>query len=186
LYPKLIKPFFDRVFALAGLLLLSPIFVLIVVALAIFQGGVFFVQERIGYRQRPFRMIKFRTLRKDSKEQTSVGGFLRTTSLDELPQLWNVLVGDMSMVGPRPLPADYLPLYSEYQRSRHMVRPGITGWTQVNGRHSIPWSEKLELDVYYVQNISFMLDLLIIAKTAVLLLSFRKDISLSEKPFAGN
>jgi lipopolysaccharide/colanic/teichoic acid biosynthesis glycosyltransferase len=115
-----------------------------------------------------------------------LGDLLRFFSLDELPQIWNVLKGDMSFIGPRPLPIAYLPLMSDEQRVRHQVLPGITGWTQVNGRHSISWQEKFELDRFYVHNISAMLDLCIFFKTIVLLLSFQKDHSLEEDKFKGN
>ena len=151
------------------------------------------MQERIGFNERTFKIVKFRTIRDQSgqslsedKRETGLGAFMRWTSLDELPQLWNVLKGEMSMVGPRPLPREYLPLFSPEQRQRHSVLPGITGWVQVNGRHGIAWSKKFEMDVYYVQHISFWLDVRILVKTIGVLVSFRKDISLAEKPFTGN
>ena len=151
------------------LLLTSPI--LFIVALLLFvqnRGIVFFNQERPGYREKPFSIIKFKTMTDETDEEgnllpdvqriTSVGQFVRKYSLDELPQLINVLKGDMSLVGPRPLLFKYIPLYSKDQRRRHNVRPGITGWAQINGRNSISWKKKFELDIYYVENISFSLD----------------------------
>jgi lipopolysaccharide/colanic/teichoic acid biosynthesis glycosyltransferase len=161
--------------------------------LGLFQrGDVFFLQDRVGFKERIFKILKFRTMDNenggmiDEQRLTSIGSFLRWTSLDELPQLWNVLKGDMSIVGPRPLPVGYLPLYSEEQRRRHSVLPGITGLTQVNGRHSLPWSAKFKLDLDYVDQLSFWLDLKILFKTVIVILSFKRDISLEEKPFTGN
>lgn len=159
-----------------GLLLLSP--VLLVVSLLILrQMGrpVFFRQIRPGLHGRPFGMVKFRTMRDaldaegnplpDSERLTRLGRFLRSSSLDELPELWNVLRGEMSLVGPRPLLMEYLPLYSPIQARRHEVRPGVTGWAQVNGRNAITWDEKFALDVWYVDNQSLWLDLRIIGLT---------------------
>ncbi len=138
----------------------------------------------------PFTMFKFRTLEVDEAKlledrKFAFGSFLRLTNLDELPQLWNVLKGEMSIIGPRPLPIEYLPLFSEEQKKRFAVKPGITGWAQVNGRHSISWKEKFELDAYYVKNVSFMLDFRILFRTAMLFLSFKKDRSLEEEKFKG-
>ncbi|SDD25906.1 sugar transferase [Kordiimonas lacus] len=159
--------------ATMGLLILSP--VLIIVSLMIWrQMGVpvIFRQVRPGYLGKPFNMLKFRTMRSavdmngellpDSERITSLGRFLRSSSLDELPELWNVLKGEMSLVGPRPLLIDYLPLYSAEQARRHNVRPGISGWAQVNGRNAISWEEKFALDVWYVDNHTVWLDLTII------------------------
>lgn len=172
----MIKRLFDIVFSSIGLLLLSP--VLVVVAWQIknkLGRPVFFRQVRPGLHGKPFEMVKFRTMRDafdihgnalpDSERMTSFGSFLRSSSLDELPELWNVLKGDMSLVGPRPLLMEYLPLYSQDQLKRHDVRPGVTGWAQVNGRNAISWSDKFKLDTWYVQNQSFLLDLTIIFKT---------------------
>jgi len=138
---------------------------------------IFFKQIRPGLHAKPFEMIKFRTmidaysangtLLPDSERLTPFGSFLRSTSLDELPELWNVLKGDMSLVGPRPLLIDYLPLYTTHQACRHKVRPGITGWAQINGRNSISWEERFELDVWYVENQSIALDLKILLKTII-------------------
>jgi len=153
------------------------------------QFPVFFFQERIGKNERPFRLIKFRTLKNGGGSVQSrknfMGNLLRRTSLDELPQLWNVLKGEMSLVGPRPLPVHYLPLFSPEQRRRHSIRPGITGLAQVNGRHGISWEEKFSYDLYYVQRVSFLYDVHILAMTVGLLLSFKRDVSLEEKPFMG-
>ena len=131
---------------------------------------VFFVDERSGLRGRPFRLFKFRTMRTgdgpDAERLTRLGRFLRSTSLDELPELWNVLRGDMSLVGPRPLPVRYLPRYSPQQNRRHEVRPGLTGWAQVNGRNALDWEEKFRYDVDYVDGMSLWLDLKILSMTA--------------------
>jgi lipopolysaccharide/colanic/teichoic acid biosynthesis glycosyltransferase len=170
------KRMFDVVASTTGLFVLFP--VLAGLALLVrFQMGapVLFRQIRPGLAGRPFEMVKFRTMRaaqnehglplSDAERLTSFGRWLRATSLDELPELWNVVVGDMSLVGPRPLLMDYLPLYSPEQQRRHEVRPGITGWAQVNGRNAISWEDKFVLDVWYIDNRSFWLDLKILALT---------------------
>jgi undecaprenyl phosphate N,N'-diacetylbacillosamine 1-phosphate transferase len=178
MYIRLIKRVIDFIFALLGLIVLSPIVILIVLILAIVNNGSpFFFQKRPGKGENIFKVIKFKTMNDkkdvngillpDSSRLTKVGIFIRKTSLDELPQLINVLKGDMSLIGPRPLLAEYLPLYNENQKRRHDVRPGITGWAQINGRNAISWSEKFELDIYYVQNISFSLDLKILLRTII-------------------
>ncbi|MBL8856708.1 MAG: sugar transferase [Planctomycetaceae bacterium] len=159
-----------------GLLLLAPILLALMVLVRLRLGSpVFFSQVRPGLGGRPFRMFKFRTMTNqrdesgellpDSVRLTRFGKFLRSSSLDELPELWNVLKGDMSLVGPRPLLMEYLPLYNERQNRRHEVRPGITGWAQVNGRNAISWEQKFELDVWYVENQSLWLDLKILFLT---------------------
>ena len=170
------KRLLDILGAAVGLLLLSPVLVCVAL-LILWQMGrpVFFRQTRPGRHGRPFRMIKFRTMREandgqgnllpDAERLTRLGRFLRASSLDELPELWNVLRGEMSLVGPRPLLMEYLPLYSPFQARRHEVRPGITGWAQVNGRNAIGWNEKFALDVWYVDNQSLWLDLRIIGLT---------------------
>lgn len=150
-------------------------------------AGAFFLQERPGKNARIFRVVKFKTmtderdaegrLLPDAKRLTKVGRFVRSTSIDELPQLWNVLKGDMSLIGPRPLLVQYLPLYSPEQARRHEVRPGITGWAQVNGRNFLPFSKRFELDVWYVDNCSFILDLKIVLRSIKKVL-LRKDISI--------
>lgn len=142
-----------------------PIILVVWVILLIYnKGEVFFNQVRPGLNEKPFLMYKFKTMNgsnliDESKRITKVGDFLRKTSLDEFPQLFNVLKGEMSLIGPRPLLMEYLPLYSDYQRKRHIVLPGITGWAQVKGRNSLSWDEKFELDVYYTDNVSFLLDI---------------------------
>jgi len=139
------------------------------------DGQVWFLQERPGKNGRPFKVIKFKTMNDkrddnghllpDDQRLTRVGKFIRTTSLDELPQLMNILRGEMSLIGPRPLLMEYLPLYSQTQRRRHEVKPGITGWAQVNGRNEVPWKERFEYDVWYVDNISFSVDMKIFLRT---------------------
>jgi undecaprenyl phosphate N,N'-diacetylbacillosamine 1-phosphate transferase len=173
MYRNSIKPFFDKLFALVALFVSSPFFILISLLLFIFQDGkVFFTQNRPGRKAKIFRLIKFKTMRDDTDEKgdllpdeerlTWIGSFVRKTSLDELPQLLNVLMGQMSFVGPRPLLIEYLPLYTQEQSGRHQVTPGISGWAQVNGRNAISWDEKFKLDIWYVDNQCFLLDLKII------------------------
>lgn len=170
------KRLFDFFSAAAGLFLAAPILLVLMFVVRVKLGsGVFFCQTRPGVNGRPFKMIKFRTmtaerdmdgvLLPDAERLPVVGQFLRSTSLDELPALWNVLRGDMSLVGPRPLLMEYLPLYSQDQARRHNVRPGITGWAQVNGRNAIGWDERFRLDVWYVDNHSFWLDIKILFMT---------------------
>lgn len=170
MYKNYIKRFIDFTVALVGLICLSPIFIFITIGLYFAnQGKPFFFQERPGKDERIFKIIKFKTMNDkkdingkllpDAERLTKIGSFVRKTSLDEIPQLINVLKGDMSLIGPRPLRTYYLPLYNEEQKNRHNVRPGITGWAQVNGRNAISWTKKFELDVYYVNNISFLLDI---------------------------
>lgn len=164
--------------ALSGsaLLVLLPMLLILAIIVRVNLGSpVLFQQVRPGRGGKPFRMIKFRTMRNafdsngeqlpDSQRMTPLGSFLRTSSLDELPELWNVFKGEMSLVGPRPLLMEYLPLYNSRQYRRHEVRPGVTGWAQVNGRNALSWEEKFELDVWYVENRSLFLDLKIIAMT---------------------
>lgn len=166
----------DFLAALIGLFLLSPILVFITVGLYFANNGKpFFFQLRPGKNDKLFKIIKFKTMNEkrdeagillpDAERLTSIGQFVRKTSLDEIPQLLNVLKGDMSLIGPRPLLPQYLPLYSEEQKKRHQVKPGITGWAQVNGRNSISWEQKFEYDVWYVDNISFLVDLKIFFMT---------------------
>lgn len=167
------KRIFDFAMALLGLTVLAlPLLILIVLIRRKLGSPVFFRQVRPGLNGKPFEMVKFRTmtdergpngqLLPDAVRLTSFGRFLRSTSLDELPELWNVLKGDMSLVGPRPLLMEYLPLYSPEQARRHEVRPGVTGWAQVNGRNAISWEEKFELDVWYVDHQSLWLDIKIL------------------------
>ena len=200
MYKSILKPTFDFLVAFFGLLVLSPIFVLTTIALAIANNGKpFFFQKRPGKNERIFSIIKFKSMndKKDAngnllpeKERlTKVGSFVRKTSLDEIPQLINVLKGDMSLIGPRPLRVHYLPLYSNEQKKRHNIRPGITGWAQVNGRNTISWTQKLSFDVWYVENVSLLLDLKIIFLTLKKVIA-RKDVNASTEitmePFNGN
>ncbi|WP_296623456.1 sugar transferase [Marivirga sp.] len=176
MYRKLIKPFFDKLTALIALIIASPIFIIVALLLAFFQNGkVFFTQKRPGLKEEIFLLIKFKTMRDDKdvngelfadeERLTWIGKIVRKTSMDEIPQLLNIIKGDMSFIGPRPLLVEYLPLYSKEQSKRHLVTPGITGWAQINGRNTISWQKKFEYDVWYVQNQSFLLDLKIVFMT---------------------
>lgn len=201
MYKSIFKRALDFIVALSAVLIFSPIFLLLIILLAIAnQGaGVFFFQQRPGLNAKIFKVIKFKTMndRKDSEGNllpdaeriTKLGRFVRSASLDELPQLFNVIKGDMSLVGPRPLMVKYLPLYNNFQNRRHEVRPGITGWAQVNGRNTISWDEKFELDVYYVENLSFLFDIKILLLTVKKVFA-RSDINSSSdvpmEPFRGN
>ncbi|EHS4935217.1 undecaprenyl phosphate N,N'-diacetylbacillosamine 1-phosphate transferase [Campylobacter coli] len=177
MYEKWIKRIFDFVLALFLLVLFSPLILITALLLKITQGSVIFTQNRPGLNEKIFKIYKFKTMsdERDKKGELlsdelrlkAFGKIVRSLSLDELLQLFNVLKGDMSFVGPRPLLVEYLPLYNEDQKLRHKVRPGITGWAQVNGRNAISWQKKFELDVYYVKNISFLLDLKIMFLTAL-------------------
>jgi len=176
MYKIFIKPLFDFVFAFLLVLMLSPVFVIIIILLYFFnQKNVFFLQDRPGKNEKVFKIIKFKTMT-DQKDEfgnllsdelrlTKLGKFVRKTSLDELPQLINVLKGDMSFIGPRPLLVHYLPLYNDEQKKRHHIKPGITGWAQVNGRNAITWQQKFIFDVYYVNNLSLLLDIKIFLLT---------------------
>lgn len=173
-----IKRSIDFILALVGLILALPVLLIVAILIRTKLGSpIFFRQSRVGLNGEIFEMIKFRTMKDayntngeplpDSERLTSFGQFLRKTSLDELPELINVLKGDMSLVGPRPLLVEYLPLYSEEQMRRHHVRPGITGYAQVNGRNNISWAKKFELDIYYVNHFSLYLDIKILWQTVV-------------------
>lgn len=175
-YTSIIKPAMDFVCAVIGVILIAPLFLLITLLLTIAnEGKPFYTQLRTGKNDVIFKIIKFRSMNDkcdasgillpDSKRLTPVGKFIRKTSLDELPQLINVLKGDMSFIGPRPLLPEYVPLYSAEQRKRSLIKPGISGWAQVNGRNAISWEKKFELDVWYVNNRSFKLDIKILLKT---------------------
>lgn len=175
-YRTISKPFFDLIFTLIIIIVLSPLMLLLfIIQFFLNQGGVFFHQSRIGLNGVGFDLIKFKSMidqvgseinpANDGKRLTVFGRFLRSTSLDELPQLLNVLKGDMSLVGPRPLLPEYMGLYNEHQHKRHLVKPGITGWAQVNGRNNLSWQTKLDLDVWYVQHQGFWLDLKILFLT---------------------
>ncbi|WP_223466041.1 sugar transferase [Pseudomonas sp. GL-RE-26] len=170
------KRFFDIVASVAGLIVLSPVIAVVAYLIRKRLGSpILFRQVRPGLGGKPFEMVKFRTMRDaldangnplpDSERMTDFGRFLRSSSLDELPELWNVIKGDMSLVGPRPLLMEYLPLYDEVQVRRHDARPGVTGWAQINGRNALSWEEKFKLDVWYVDNQSLWLDLKIIFLT---------------------
>ena len=176
MYKKFFKPLLDKALALTGLIILSPVMISVAILIYLWDGKpILFVQERPGYKEKIFKMYKFRTMTNerdkngnllpDEKRLKGIGKIIRSLSLDELPQLFNVLKGDMSFVGPRPLLVEYLPLYNERQRKRHDVKPGITGLAQVMGRNALRWKEKFEYDVYYVENLSFWLDLKIILLT---------------------
>lgn len=178
MYRKVVKPFLDKLVALVVFLGLLPVLLIITLLLYIAnQGRPFFIQPRPGLNGKVFRLIKFKTmtderdargeLLSDDQRLTAIGKFVRKTSLDEVPQLLNVLKGDMSIVGPRPLLVEYLPLYNDRQRRRHEVRPGITGWAQVNGRNAISWQQRFDYDVWYVDHLRFGLDIKILFLTFV-------------------
>jgi len=201
MYRLFLKRLLDILFSGMFLLLASPILFLLIVALCFGNkhSGVFFLQSRPGKKEKIFKVIKFKTMsdEKDAEGNllpninriTPIGAFLRKYSMDELPQMFNVLKGDMSLIGPRPLMIHYLPLYSKEQLRRHDVRPGITGWAQINGRNSISWTRKFELDVYYVDNISFALDMKIFFRTIKKII-MKEGVNSSENitmtPFNGN
>lgn len=192
MYINFFKPTFDFILAMITLIILSPFFILLIVSIKIKNrdAGVFFLQERVGKNNKIFKIIKFKTMRDerdsnglllhDNQRLTPFGKLIRSFSIDELPQLLNILKGDMSFIGPRPLLEKYLPLYSEEQSKRHLLKPGITGWAQVNGRNNISWTKKFELDVWYIANISIALDIKIIFLTLIKVLN-RSDIT-SENP----
>ncbi|MEL1240121.1 sugar transferase [Flavobacterium flavipallidum] len=178
MYKSFFKRIIDFVAALIGFIVLSPIFLIVTIGLFFAnQGKPFFFQLRPGKNGKIFKIIKFKTMNdkkdangnllSDAERLTKIGSFVRKTSLDEIPQLLNVIKGDMSLIGPRPLLVHYLDLYSDFQNRRHEVKPGITGWAQVNGRNAISWEKKFELDVWYVDHLSFLLDLKILFKTVL-------------------
>lgn len=176
MYQSFLKRPFDFTIALVSVLLLSPLFILVIIVLCFANNGIpFFLQTRPGKNEKLFRIVKFKTMNNkkdsegnllsDTERLTEVGKFVRKTSLDEIPQLINVLKGDMSLIGPRPLLPEYLPLYNQTQKRRHEVKPGITGWAQVNGRNAISWEEKFYYDVWYVDHCGFLLDMKILFLT---------------------
>ena len=176
MYQKYIKRLLDIIISFTSLVILSPVLLIVAVLVRIKLGSpVIFHQDRPGYHEKVFKLCKFRSmtdardengnLQPDEVRLTKFGKALRATSLDELPELWNILKGDMSLIGPRPLLVKYLPLYNEFQRHRHDVKPGLTGWAQVNGRNTISWEQRFEYDVYYVNHISFWMDLKILFQT---------------------
>ncbi|MFM9987036.1 sugar transferase [Flavobacterium sp.] len=176
MYKNHLKIILDFIFALLGLILLLPLFLIVMIGLALAnRGNPFFFQNRPGKNGKIFKIVKFKTmtnekdsdgkLLSDEERLTSIGSFIRKTSLDEIPQLINIIKGDMSLIGPRPLLTQYLHLYNDFQNRRHEVKPGITGWAQVNGRNAISWDKKFEYDVWYVDNCSFLIDVKILFKT---------------------
>lgn len=199
-YRDFFKPFLDFILALIGGVLLLPIFLLVTILLYFANAGQpFFFQERLGKRGKIFTIIKFKTMNEkkdfqgnllsDAERLTVIGRFIRKTSLDELPQLLNVMKGEMSLIGPRPLLPFYLDLYNDFQRRRNEVKPGITGWAQVNGRNRISWQRKFELDVWYVDNISFWLDLKILFLTIIKVIKFdgiNEEGQATSEEFKGN
>ena len=201
MYVHLVKRLIDFIIVFCALMIIWPILLLISIWLhfANKEAGVFFTQERPGKSGKIFKVIKFKTmtderdadgnLLPDEKRLTKIGKFIRSISIDELPQLINVLKGDMALIGPRPLLPQYLPLYSKEQARRHEVRPGITGWAQVNGRNAISWTKKFELDVWYVDHCSFLLDLKIIfltIKKVFVREGISSDTSVTMEAFTGN
>lgn len=200
MYAGIIKPIFDRVAAVVLLVLTSPVLLLVMLILLVAnRGKVWFVQERPGKNEQIFKLIKFKTMRDvydstgnllpDEMRLTTIGKWVRKTSLDELPQLLNVLKGDMSVVGPRPLLTEYLPLYNEQQHKRHNVKPGITGWAQVNGRNTLNWPDRFRYDVWYVEHQSFWLDLKILLMTIGKVLKsegISSRVSVTMERFKGN
>ena len=200
MYKTLIKRLIDFTLSLIGLVLASPILLIFILLLSFAnKGKPFFLQKRPGKNEKIFSIIKFKTMNdakdkngnllSDAERLTKIGKFIRKTSIDELPQLINVLIGNMSLIGPRPLLVEYLPLYNEFQKKRHDVKPGITGWAQVNGRNAISWQEKFNLDVWYVNNISFLIDLKIIILTIKKVIKsedISSDNSATMEKFKGN
>jgi sugar transferase EpsL len=190
-YSQYGKRLLDLMLILISLLLVVISSCLILIGYIIFfEFPILYKSVRIGKNGKQFSMYKFRTLAVNEdlmleKRKFGWGNFLRLTNLDELPQLWNVLKGEMSLVGPRPLPVEYASLFTEEQNIRHTVLPGITGWAQVSGKNDIAWKQKFELDLFYVHHLSFKLDIRILVRTIVLLFTFRKDTSLSEEKFTG-
>jgi len=200
LYLRLVKPLLDIITALCLLVALSPVFLLTALLLTMANSGdIFFTQWRPGKAEKLFRLIKFKSmsdkrdekgeLMEDAQRLTRVGNWVRKLSLDELPQLINIVKGDMSFVGPRPLLLEYLPLYNNVQKKRHNVKPGITGWAQVNGRNAVEWQKRFEYDVWYVDHISFTLDLKILLLTLIKVLKaegISSATSVTMEKFKGN
>lgn len=200
MYKTLFKRILDFIASFIGLLVLSPVFIIITIGLFIAnQGKPFFFQKRPGKNGKIFNIIKFKTMNdkrdpsgkllSDELRLTKIGAFVRKTSLDEIPQLINVLKGEMSLIGPRPLLPEYLNLYNDFQRRRNDVKPGITGWAQVNGRNTISWEQKFEYDVWYVDHLNFLLDikiLLLTVKKVFLSEGITQDGHVSSEEFKGN
>ena len=199
MYSLFFKRLIDVTAAVLVLIFFSPLFIGVYLLLMLSQNSAIFTQDRPGKNGKVFKLIKFKTmsdkrdaqgnLLPDAERLTKVGKWVRSTSLDELPQLINVLKGDMSLIGPRPLLIKYLPLYSETQKRRHEVKPGITGWAQVNGRNAISWNKKFEYDVWYVDHLSFLLDCKIVWRTikkVIIREGISSDTSVTMEPFKGN
>nr|WP_321451521.1 sugar transferase [uncultured Carboxylicivirga sp.] len=200
MYINIFKPLIDFTLSLIALIVFSPLFVIIYLVLWVgLKGNPLFFQVRPGYKAKPFKIIKFRTMTNerdangellpDEQRLTALGKFVRKTSLDEIPQLINVLKGDVSLIGPRPLIMSYIPLYSAEQARRHDVKPGITGWAQVNGRNAISWTRKFELDIEYVDNVSFLMDMRILFLTIKKVLvsdGINSDTHATMEAFTGN
>lgn len=201
MYKHFFKRLIDFTLSLIGFIIISPIFIVVWIWLTIANkgAGALFFQERPGKDEKIFKVIKFKTmtderdasgnLLPDAERLTKIGRFVRSTSVDEIPQLLNVIKGDMSLIGPRPLLVQYLPLYNDTQRRRHEVRPGITGWAQVNGRNAISWIQKFEFDVWYVDNISLSLDVKILVRTIMKVFKregISSDTSSTMEAFKGN
>ncbi|WP_280764326.1 MULTISPECIES: sugar transferase [unclassified Parabacteroides] len=200
MYKRIIKFLFDFIMSLIGFVCLLPIFLFLIILLTcVNKGTPFFIQHRPGKNNRIFKLIKFKTMNNnkdingdllpDSERLTNIGRLIRKLSLDEIPQLINVIKGDMSLVGPRPLLVGYLSLYNREQMRRHIVRPGITGWAQVNGRNAISWQQKFEYDVWYVEHCSFLLDMKILFLTILKVFKsegISSNTSSTMEPFTGN
>lgn len=200
MYKNYIKGVFDFIIAFVVLIIFFPVILLVMLGLFFFnRGNPFFVQLRPGKNEKIFKLIKFKTMRDaydqhgkplpDNERITPLGGWVRKLSLDELPQLINVIKGDMSLIGPRPLLVKYLPLYNKEQKRRHEIKPGITGWAQVNGRNAIDWNNKFQLDVWYVDHMSFLLDMKIFYLTFMKVLKkegINNGKNTTMKPFTGN
>ena len=201
MYKQFFKRFFDFMIAFTGLIVISPLFIILILFLYFANkgAGIFFTHKRPGKNEKIFSVITFKTmtdekdkdgiLLSDAQRLTKIGKFIRSTSLDEIPQLINVLNGDMSLIGPRPLLVQYLPLYSKQQARRHEVRPGITGWAQVNGRNAISWEQKFNFDVWYVDNISFIVDIKIMFLTLLKVIKregINQNTEIIMQPFKGN
>lgn len=200
MYKQIIKRILDLILAIIALVFFLPLILLITITLLVAnKGEPFFVQRRVGENEKIFKIFKFKTMNNlktktgellpDAQRLTGIGRLLRQTSLDELPQLYNVLIGTMSFVGPRPLLTEYLPLYSKFQKQRHNVKPGITGWAQINGRNMLSWQDKFNFDVWYVKNLSFLLDFKILAQTILKVIQrkgINKDGNSTMEYFKGN
>ncbi|MDA8571794.1 sugar transferase [Flavobacteriaceae bacterium] len=200
MYKQIIKRLLDLILAIIALVFFLPLILLITITLLVAnKGEPFFVQRRVGENEKIFKIFKFKTMNNlktktgellpDAQRLTGIGRLLRQTSLDELPQLYNVLIGTMSFVGPRPLLTEYLPLYSKFQKQRHNVKPGITGWAQINGRNMLSWQDKFNFDVWYVKNLSFLLDFKILAQTILKVIQrkgINKDGNSTMEYFKGN